>query len=60
MKEYTLFERVVMVLKVIISIVSWVSKVLFKIVRGMLPGGEKSTVVASTTSRPDNGSSPTT
>ncbi len=39
MKEYTLLERVMMVLKVIISIVSWVSRILFKTVRGMLPGG---------------------
>ena len=60
MKEYTLLERVVMILKVIISIVSWVSKILIKIVRGMLPGAGKSKAVASTTPRADNAGTPTT
>ena len=57
MKEYTLLERVLMVLKVIVSIVSWVSRILFKIARDMVRGGKKSSAATSTTNRANTGSS---
>ena len=53
MKEYSLIERLVMILRVIASIVSWVVLILIKIVRDMLPIGAKrdSTRVDSSTTQ---------
>jgi hypothetical protein len=41
MKEHSIPERLLMILRVIISIVSWVVLILVKIVRNMLPIGSK-------------------
>lgn len=41
MKEHSILERVMMILRVLISIVSWVALILVKIVRNMLPIGSK-------------------
>lgn len=40
MKEHSMLERVLMILRVVISIVSWVVLILVKIVRNMVPIGK--------------------
>ena len=47
MKEYSLVERLILILKVFVSIISWVSRILFKIVRDVLPGSNSSTVAGT-------------
>lgn len=53
MKEHSLIERMMMILRVIASIVSWVVLILIKIVRDRLPIGAKRdrTGVDSTTTQ---------
>lgn len=41
MKEHSIPERLMMILRVIVSIVSWVVLILVKIVRNLLPIGTK-------------------
>jgi hypothetical protein len=56
MKEYTLLERLMMILRVILSIIGWVSKILFKTGRDMLPGAGKGSAEGMTPNRTDGGS----
>ena len=41
MNEHSILERVLMILRVLVSIVSWVVLILVKIVRNMLPIGSR-------------------
>lgn len=57
MKEYTLLQRVMMVLRVIVSILSWVSRIFLKMLRGFIPGRSRHTsAVPAQYSQPENSS----